>query len=96
MRLSKKLKKCSKGQKRRMVTMDLHPNTKWLIEWADRMNEKFGPPRVGLDWCRKLAYKIGEQGMDHPSNKAIRVAEYWEHAYTHGSWKEIEATANNR
>lgn len=56
----------------------MHSNTKWIMSWADRMNEKFGPPEYGYDWCRKLAYKIGEQGNDHPSDNAISKAKEWE------------------
>ena len=56
----------------------MHSNTKWLIGWADRMNKKFGPPKTGYDWCRKLAYSVGEEGEDHPSDYAISVAKKWE------------------
>lgn len=56
----------------------MHKNTKWLIDWADRMHSKFGPPVMGLDWCRRLAYYLDEQGNDHPSDFAIEVAKKWE------------------
>ena len=56
----------------------LHSNTIWLIEWADRMNNKFGPPKTGYDWCRKLAYSVDEAGNENPSDYAIEVAKKWE------------------
>jgi len=56
----------------------MHENTQWLMDWADRMNEKFGPPEDDFDWCRKLAYFVDEAGNDHPSNYAISVAKIWE------------------
>lgn len=56
----------------------MHPNTQWLINWADRMNAKWGPPETGYDWCRKLAYFVGEEGQDHPSDFAIEAAKKWE------------------
>jgi len=60
------------------ITMcDLHPNTIWLMAWNDRMVAKYGNP-PGEDWCRKLAYFMGEAGNDHPSNEALRVARIWE------------------
>jgi hypothetical protein len=55
----------------------LHPNTVWLIKWADKMDVKYGPPKEGYDWCRKLAYSVGEAGNDHPSLEAIEVAKRW-------------------
>ena len=58
----------------------MHPNTKWIMDWADRMYAKFGLPKTGMDWCRKLAYSVGEGGEDHPSNYAISVAKKWETA----------------
>ncbi len=42
------------------------------------MIKKFGQPKTGFDWCRKLAYSVGEAGNDNPSNSAINVAETWE------------------
>jgi len=56
----------------------MHENTTWLMDWADRMNEKCGPPEDDFDWCRKLAYFVGEEGNDHPSYQAISVAKSWE------------------
>ena len=56
----------------------MHENTKWLMDWADRMNEKCGPPEDDFDWCRKLAYFVSEEGKDHPSYYAISVAKTWE------------------
>ena len=56
----------------------MHENTKWLMDWADRMNEKFGHPEDDFDWCRKLAYFVSEEGNDNPSNYAISVAKIWE------------------
>ena len=56
----------------------MHPNTKWLMDWCDRMTEKHGNPDADNDWCRKLAYHMGEEGNDYPSNKAIKIAEQWE------------------
>lgn len=58
--------------------MDLHPNTLWLMEWGDRMYKMYGHPDSGMDWCRKLAYFVGEEGNDYPSVGAIAVAERWE------------------
>ena len=57
---------------------DIHPNSKWLIDWSDRMNIKYGLPDSDNDWCRKLAYYCGEAGNDHPSYTAIEVAKSWE------------------
>lgn len=65
--------------------MIIHPNTQWLMDWGDRMIKKFGHPEIGYDWCRKLAYSIGEEGNDHPSDYAIAVAKKWE---TVLKWKE--------
>lgn len=56
----------------------MNPNTKWLMNWNDRMIVKFGQPKAGIDWCRKLAYSVGEAGNDNPSNYATNVAETWE------------------
>ena len=53
-------------------------NTKWLMNWNDRMLKKYGHPKTGYDWCRKLAYSIGEEGEYAPSNYAIEVAKKWE------------------
>lgn len=58
--------------------IELHANTIWLMDWADRMFKKYGHPIEGYDWCRKLAYHVGEAGNDHPSNEAIKIAEQWE------------------
>jgi hypothetical protein len=60
--------------------MAMHEDTKWLINWADRMHGKFGPPESGYDWCRKLAYAIGEAGNDHPSPEAVALAVKWENS----------------
>lgn len=56
----------------------MHKNTKWLIAWADRMNDKFGPPETGMEWCRNLAYAMGEAGNENPSPEAISMATKWE------------------
>ena len=56
----------------------MHLNTIWLMAWADRMTAKHGNPDSDNDWCRKLAYHVGEAGNDHPSNNAIAVAKQWE------------------
>lgn len=56
----------------------LHPNTIWLISWADRMVDKYGQPEEGIDWCRKLAIYMEEEGNDYPSNNALEVARRWE------------------
>lgn len=61
-----------------MSPEETHPNTKWLIDWCDRMIAKFGHPKDDFDWCRKLAYHMGEEGNDHPSEEAIKVAKRWE------------------
>lgn len=58
--------------------MKMHPNTKRLMDWGDRMIKKFGHPKTGYDWCRKLAYSVGEEGNDYPSNYAITIAKKWE------------------
>ena len=55
-----------------------HRNTEWLMAWADRMVAKFGHPTEGVDWCRKLAYYMREEGNDSPSDEAIKVAKRWE------------------
>lgn len=56
----------------------MHPNTKYLMRWNNRMLKKFGQPETGIDWCRKLAYSVGEAGKDNPSDSAINIAETWE------------------
>ena len=56
----------------------IDPNSQWLIDWCDRMIAKYGHPKSGVDWCRKLAYFMGEAGNDSPSNEAIIVAMEWE------------------
>ena len=48
------------------------------MDWNDRMVKKFGQPKTGFDWCRKLAYSVGEAGNDNPSDSAINIAETWE------------------
>ena len=53
-------------------------NTEWLMGWHDRMFDKYGHPKEGTDWCRKLAYYMGEEGNDSPSNAAITIAKVWE------------------
>ena len=58
----------------------MHKNTRWLVEWANRMNIKFGIPKTGYDWCRKLAYAMDEAGNDHPSCESIEKAIQWENA----------------
>ena len=56
----------------------MHRNSEWLMDWCDRMIAKYGQPKEGIDWCRKLAYAVGEEGEDHPSNHALSIAEEWE------------------
>ena len=53
-------------------------NTNWLMDWNDRMIKKYGHPKIGYDWCRKLAYSVGEAGNESPSDYAILVAKKWE------------------
>jgi len=57
--------------------IDLHSNTIWLINWNDKMIAKYGHPETGYDWCRKLAYYMGEEGNDIPSPDAIAIAKKW-------------------
>ena len=59
-------------------------NTRWIMSWADRMYEKYGHPKTGYDWCRKLAYAVGEEGNDSPSFRAIELAKKWER----GKWQK--------
>lgn len=56
----------------------IHLNAAWLMAWNDRMVAKYGQPKEGIDWCRKLAYAVGEEGNDNPSNHALSIAEEWE------------------
>lgn len=58
--------------------MSISKNSAWLMEWCDRMLNKFGHPSSGVDWCRKLAYATGEAGNDSPSDEAISMAMRWE------------------
>lgn len=51
-----------------------------LMAWGDRMLKKYGHPRVGIDWCRKLAYHVGEAGNDSPSDHALTIARDWENS----------------
>ena len=51
--------------------------SQWLIDWCDRMVAKYGQPLDDMDWCRKLAYYMGEQGNDSPSIEAIEQAKVW-------------------
>jgi len=53
-------------------------NIQWLLAWDGRMVAKYGHPQTGMDWCRKLAYYMGEAGNDSPSNDAINTAKEWE------------------
>ena len=55
-----------------------NPEITWLMNWADRMVKKYGQPKEGYDWCRKLAYFMGEAGNYAPSQKALEVARFWE------------------
>ena len=67
----------------------MHENTKWVMDWADRMVKRFGQPYDDFDWCRRLAYAMGEEGFDIPSNMAINIAKDWEknpHLY---NFKEV-------
>jgi len=57
-------------------------NTEKLMAWADRMYKTYGSPATGIDWCRKIAYYMNEEGNDNPSDECIFVAEDWEaHPY---------------
>lgn len=56
----------------------MHRNTVWLMNWDDRMVKKYGQPLSQKDWCTKLAYSVGEEGNDYPSNHALSIAEEWE------------------
>jgi len=58
----------------------MHKNSKWLLDWAYRMHSKTD----GFDFCRKLAYFMGEAGNDHPSDAAIEEAKLWESAVDDG------------
>jgi len=42
------------------------------------MIAKYGHPKGGIDWCRKLANFVGETGNDSPSEVAIAEAKKWE------------------
>jgi hypothetical protein len=42
------------------------------------MVKKYGHPMNDKDWCRKLAYSLGEEGNDSPSGTAIQRAMEWE------------------
>ena len=50
---------------------DLHPNTLALMKLELKANS------LGYkgDFCRDIAYKMGEQGNDYPSIDAILLAE---------------------
>jgi len=56
----------------------MNRNTEWLMGWHDRMFEKYGHPKGGIDWCRKLANFMDELGNDDPSDAAIKEAMKWE------------------
>jgi hypothetical protein len=47
------------------------------MAWGDRMLELHGHPKSG-DWCRALAYAVGEAGNDYPSDNALLKAQEWE------------------
>ena len=63
-----------------VMVNSMHKNTLWIMAWADRMNEKFGPPQEGFDWIRNLAYAADEAGNDCPSADAIALAVKWENS----------------
>lgn len=53
----------------------MHINTKKITKWADKMHELHeNAPGTHNDWCRALSYYLGEEGQDHPSDDAIRIA----------------------
>lgn len=56
----------------------MHPNSEWLIAWIYRMLAKYGQAKQHHDWAQELAYAVGEEGNDYPSDHAIRVAVAWE------------------
>ena len=58
----------------------MHENTKWIMDWADRMYTKFGQADEGYDWIRNLSYTTNEAGNDHPSPEAIALAVKWENS----------------
>ena len=68
----------------------LHINTKWLLGWSDRMFQKYSHPTDDYDWCRKLAYYMGEEGNDYPSDEAIKTASRWEQNPPKNSVKELK------
>ena len=56
-------------------------NSQWLMGWNDRMLAKYGQPKIGYDWCRKLAYAMNEDGNACPSADAIKKAKQWEDVF---------------
>ena len=58
----------------------MHENTKWIMDWGDRMDKKFGPPDEGDSWILNLADAANEARDDYPSQKAIDLAMKWERA----------------
>jgi len=52
-------------------------NSEWLMIWCEKMIGKYGHPHEGVDWCRKLAYHMGEEGNESPSDDAIAEAKRW-------------------
>ena len=48
------------------------------MNWADRMQEIYGDCPDDFDWIRKLAYHMGEEGNDYPSDNALNIARQWE------------------
>jgi|GEM_PF-6392486 len=54
----------------------MDPNTKWVVDWCDRMMETTG--LCGAVLCESLAEFVNESGEDIPSSQAIEVARDWE------------------
>ena len=73
----------------------MHTNTKWIMNWADRMTTKYGQAPSGYDWCRELAYALDKAGKDHPSDEALVVASQWEHGGVPHELKVVQAQIYN-
>jgi len=56
--------------------MEMHPNTKFIIDWEHRMMNK--TPFCGAVFPEVLAEYLGETGNEDPSDKAVKVAKRWE------------------
>ena len=51
-------------------------NAAWLAAWMRRMMSRTG--FCGAALCESLAWVMGEEGEDSPSNAAVQVAQEWE------------------